>query len=99
MYPYPIDPPMTLVLRSVAIDDGLHPVREQVERLDLREAAGLPTLDPEREAVVVRRAGALAREVGLDAEDVRYLFWHLVGLSRRARSDDARAEVGSGRVS
>src|SRR5688500_4431073 len=49
----------------------------------LKRVAGLPTLDPPREAAVVRRAGALAREAGLDDEDVRYIFWHLIGLSRR----------------
>lgn len=46
---------------------------------------GLPTLDPAREAVVVRRAGELAREAGVGDEDVRYVFWHLIGLSRRAQ--------------
>jgi chorismate mutase len=50
-----------------------------------KRAAGLPTLDPAREAAVVRRAGALAREAGLDDEEVRYIFWHLIGLSRRAQ--------------
>lgn len=54
-----------------------------------KRAAGLPTLDPAREAAVVRRAGALARETGLDDEDVRYIFWHLIGLSRRAQAEDA----------
>jgi chorismate mutase len=49
----------------------------------VKKAAGLPTLDPPREAAVVRRAGALAREAGLEDEDVRYIFWHLIGLSRR----------------
>jgi len=48
----------------------------------------LPTLDPAREAAVVRRAGSLAREAGLDDEDVRYIFWHLIGLSRRAQMEE-----------
>ncbi len=52
-----------------------------------KRAAGLPTLDPAREAAVVRRAGAIAREAGLDDEDVRYIFWHLIGLSRRAQAE------------
>ena len=51
----------------------------------LKKALGMPTLDPPREAAVVRRAGELAREAGLPDEDVRYLFWHLVGLCRRAQ--------------
>src|SRR5215218_629298 len=46
---------------------------------------GVPTLDPAREALVVRRAGERAREAGVGDEDVRYIFWHLIGLSRRAQ--------------
>jgi chorismate mutase len=54
-----------------------------------KRAAGLPTLDPAREAAVVRRAATLAREAGLDDDDVRYIFWHLIGLSRRAQVEEA----------
>lgn len=54
---------------------------------EAKHRAGLPTLDPAREAAVVRRAGALAREAGLDDEDVRYIFWHLIGLSRRMQME------------
>lgn len=50
-----------------------------------KRVLGLPTLDPRREAFVVRRAGELAREAGLPDEDMRYLFWHLIGMSRRAQ--------------
>ncbi|HET7230054.1 MAG TPA: chorismate mutase [Longimicrobium sp.] len=46
---------------------------------------GIPTLDPAREAAVVRNAGELARELGVGDEDVRYIFWHVIGLSRRAQ--------------
>ena len=53
-----------------------------------KRAAGLPTLDPAREAAVVRRAGQLAREVGIADEDVRYIFWHLIGLARRAQNEE-----------
>jgi monofunctional chorismate mutase len=53
-----------------------------------KRAADLPTLDPAREAAVVRRAGALAREAGLVDEEMRALFWHLVGLSRRAQVEE-----------
>jgi prephenate dehydrogenase len=51
----------------------------------VKRELGVPTLDPEREALVVRRAGELAREAGVGDEDVRYIFWHLIGLSRRAQ--------------
>jgi chorismate mutase len=54
-----------------------------------KRAAGLPTLDPAREAAVVRRAGQIAREVGIEDEDVRYIFWHLIGLSRRAQNEES----------
>ena len=53
-----------------------------------KRAAGLPTLDPAREAAVVRRAGQVAREVGIEDEDVRYIFWHLIGLARRAQMEE-----------
>ena len=46
---------------------------------------GRPTLDPRREAAVVRRGGELAREHGLDDEAVRTLFWQLLALARRAQ--------------
>ncbi len=52
-----------------------------------KRALGAPTLDPAREAAVVRRAAALARDAGLDDDDVRYIFWHLIGLSRRAQME------------
>jgi chorismate mutase len=54
----------------------------------LKRLAGVPTLDPAREAAIIRRSATLAREVGLEEEDVRQIFWHLVGLSRRAQLDD-----------
>ena len=54
---------------------------------DVKRELGVPTLDPAREAAVVRRAGELAREAGVGDEDVRYIFWHLIGLSRRAQME------------
>lgn len=53
-----------------------------------KRAAGLPTLDPAREAAVVRHAGSLARDAGLVDEEMRTLFWHLIGLSRRAQVEE-----------
>jgi chorismate mutase len=50
-----------------------------------KRSAGLPTLDPAREAAIIRRSSKLAREAGLGEEDVREIFWHLVGLCRRAQ--------------
>jgi chorismate mutase len=53
----------------------------------LKRAAGLPTLDPAREASVVRRASTLAREAGLMPEEMREIYWHVIGLCRRAQSE------------
>ena len=53
-----------------------------------KQALRMPILDPPREAAIVRRAGELARDAGLYDEDVRYIFWHLVGLSRRVQLEE-----------
>lgn len=70
-------------------------VRLVAERIRLARDIGAakrssdrPTLDPAREAAVVRRAGALAREAGLPEDDVRTLFWHLIELSRRLQMQE-----------
>ena len=55
----------------------------------LKRAAGLPILDPRREAEVIRRAVSAARERALPTEPVRQIFWHIVGLSRRAQEENA----------
>lgn len=53
-----------------------------------KQAAGLGTLDHAREATVVRRAVERARESGLEEEDeVRQIFWQLIGLCRRAQTN------------
>lgn len=54
----------------------------------IKRAAGLPLLDPAREAAVIRRAATLARDAKLGDDDVRQVFWHIVGLSRRAQLAD-----------
>lgn len=69
-------------------DELLHLVRRRLEVAgevaDAKRTAGLPVLDPAREAAVVRHAAEFAREHDLDEEDVRALFWALIGLTRRA---------------
>jgi chorismate mutase len=51
--------------------------------------AGLPTLDPTREAEVVQQAVVQARESGLEYDDdIRQIFSLLIGLSRRAQAHD-----------
>jgi chorismate mutase len=55
---------------------------------ELKRAAGLRVLDPSREAAVVRRAGALARDRGLDDEAIREVFWRLIEMARTAQGSD-----------
>jgi chorismate mutase/prephenate dehydrogenase len=43
---------------------------------------GMPVLDPAREAAVVRRAAALAREKGVDEEMVRDVIWRIIAAAR-----------------
>jgi chorismate mutase len=52
---------------------------------ELKREAGLPILDPAREAAVIRRVASTARDAGLPAEPVREIFWQIVGMSRRAQ--------------
>ena len=55
----------------------------------------LPTLDPTREAAVVRRAVEVARAAQLEQEDVREIFWHIIGLCRRAQIEGHAEETSS----
>lgn len=48
----------------------------------VKAALGLPVLDPTREAAVVRRAAALAREAGGDEEMVRDVIWRIMASAR-----------------
>ena len=54
---------------------------------DLKRAAGLPILDPTREAAVIRRVTGVARDAALPPEPVREIFWQIVGMSRRVQED------------
>lgn len=47
-----------------------------------KEALGRPVMDPAREAEVVRRAAALAREEGIDEELVRDVIWRIIASAR-----------------
>ena len=55
----------------------------------LKRAAGMPTLDPAREAAVLRRVAAQARAAQLPDEPVREIFWHVIALCRSAQTGDA----------
>ena len=54
---------------------------------DLKRAAGLPILDPTREAAVIRRITEVARNSGLPTEPVREIYWQIVGMSRREQEE------------
>lgn len=56
---------------------------------DLKRAAGLPILDPTREAAVIRRITGVARDIGLPTEPVREIYWQIVGMSRRVQEESA----------
>lgn len=64
--------------------------RWATEALSVKEALGVPLVDLAREAAVVRRASSLARELGLDPEAARDVFWRLIGLSRAHHSAGGR---------
>jgi chorismate mutase/prephenate dehydrogenase len=51
----------------------------------LKEALGLPVLDPPQEARVVRRAAELARERGVDEELARDVIWRIIASARDAQ--------------
>ncbi len=61
---------------------------------ELKRTVGMGVLDPSREAAVVRRAGALARERGLDDEAVRDVFWRLIEMARTAQGADGGGRRG-----
>ena len=56
---------------------------------DLKRVAGLPILDPTREAAVIRRITGVARDAGLPTEPMREIYWQIVGMSRRVQEESA----------
>jgi chorismate mutase len=54
----------------------------------LKRAAGQPLTDPPREAEVLRRVADRATEARLPIDEVRDVFWRIVGMSRRAQEGD-----------
>ncbi len=55
---------------------------------ELKRTAGMPILDPTREAAVIRRVANVARDAGLPPELVREVFWQIVGMSRRVQETE-----------
>lgn len=76
--------------RISQVDDRL--IRMIGERRDLvlevgrlKEALGLPVLDPAQEARVVRSAAVRARELGVDEELTRDVIWRIIASARAAQ--------------
>jgi chorismate mutase len=59
---------------------------------ELKRSVGLGVLDSRREAAVVDRAGALARDRGLDDDAVRDVFWRLIEMARGAQRERGRGD-------
>lgn len=55
-----------------------------------KERLGLPVLDPPQEAKVVRRAAAIARELGVDEEMTRDVIWRIIAAARDAQEGRTR---------
>lgn len=79
--------------RIEALDEAI--LERVAERVELARRVGAAkrdaasaTLDPGREAAVIRRATETGRRLGLPEEPVRELFWTLVGLCRTAQLED-----------
>jgi chorismate mutase len=56
---------------------------------ELKREAGLPIVDPVREADVIRRVAESARAAGLPSEPIREIFWQIVEMSRRAQEAES----------
>jgi chorismate mutase len=59
----------------------------------LKDQDGLVGQDPAREAEVVRQAAEAARDMGLNPEIIRDVFWRLISLSQWADSSDTKHEA------
>lgn len=65
--------------------------RLAVEIGAVKSALGLPLLDPQREAEVVRHAAAIARELGVDEEMTRDVLWRIIASARQAQVEGEEA--------
>ncbi len=52
---------------------------------ELKDSMGDAPMNPGQEAGVVRRAAELARSLGVSEDEVRQIFWLLIGMSRGAQ--------------
>ena len=65
---------------------GLIRERVRVARLvgQVKEAAGLPVVDPAQESTVIDRSTTLAQAAGLPPDEIGDLFARVVAMSRKA---------------
>ena len=63
-----------------------------LETLGVKSRHGLFAIDARREAAVVARGARRARELGLEEELVRDIFWRLIELSRVGFARDVATE-------
>ncbi|MSR36088.1 MAG: chorismate mutase [Gemmatimonadetes bacterium] len=61
-----------------------------IEIGQVKAALGLPVLDPTREAAVVRRVAALARDAGGDEEMMRDVIWRIIASARDEQDGRSR---------
>lgn len=80
-------------LDAALIDVLARRLATAVEIGTVKANLGLPVLDPAREAEVVRRAAARARECGVDAELVRDVLWRVMAQARGVQ--DVRPRDGT----
>ena len=85
-------PPAMLALRKEIEEIDRALIATIARRVEAARAVGrakrehdLAILDPAREAAVVRRAVEMARDAKLNEEEVREIFWHVIGMCRRAQ--------------
>jgi chorismate mutase len=55
-----------------------------------KQTLGLPVLDPQQEAKVVRRAAEIARQLGVDEELTRDVIWRIIAAARDAQEGRTR---------
>ncbi len=55
-----------------------------------KQTLGLPVLDPQQEAKVVRRAAEMARDLGVDEELTRDVIWRIIAAARDAQEGRTR---------
>lgn len=82
------------MLRAKLEDVDARIVAAMAERMEtsreigrVKVAMAQAITDPAREAAVVQRATTLARSANLPEDEIRFLYWRIVAMSRRVQLD------------